>query len=588
MDTGGLRKADSDAASVSEIFTGEVVYRAPLFQRYYVWDSRQLDALWRDLDTVIEESSSSRFLGAIVLKAFQYRTSSKPAGYWIIDGQQRLTTFYLILLACSYLANKLGHQGIAHDYIRGYILQQQSQVRNETKLIPTLPDLCQFKEVLSYVDEYSPISPGAGHGRAEGPLLDSFIRNLHEIETRITVGGEPSVDLLENFVNTILEKVEFVQIYLAEHHDANEVFNRLNDSGQPLETIDLIRNEVFSLLKSDVKQAQAIYDSHWVDFEKSFDLGDSKELMRRSSKIRNGYFFPFALIKNSSTKSSQVFANLSQEWRGRITGRPAQESARYIIHDLNQYVSPYLAYSAGIRPEGISDKLWQTVSRFNRMAAPSTLLPYTLRVLKGVLEGSVEESEAISCLDLVESFLVRRALVGLEPTGLHAVFKNIWSKAGVDPQGLRAHLQTSTIDFPDDEQFEIGVKFSDLYHRRLCKYILEEYERSFTRGDILESFPPITVDHVMPQSRQGAWVSSVSEDDHKKYVHSWANLVPLSGKANSEKGINSWPRIKEELQNETIFSSTKNLISTNENWGVEQIIARAQHLYDWAVIRWSK
>ncbi len=110
-----FKKSASDSATVHEIFQGEVLYRAPLFQRHYVWSKEQLETLWADIDTVLEESSSSRFLGALVLKPYQDRTATKPQAFWIIDGQQRLTTFYLLIVACAYRAEALGNFDLAKD-----------------------------------------------------------------------------------------------------------------------------------------------------------------------------------------------------------------------------------------------------------------------------------------------------------------------------------------------------------------------------------------------------------------------------------------------------------------------------------------
>ena len=94
-----INRTESDAATLHEIFQGEVVYQSPLFQRHFVWGEKQINALWDDIDKVLEESNPSTFLGALVLKAYQTRSGRQPQGFWIIDGQQRLTTFYLFIIA---------------------------------------------------------------------------------------------------------------------------------------------------------------------------------------------------------------------------------------------------------------------------------------------------------------------------------------------------------------------------------------------------------------------------------------------------------------------------------------------------------
>ena len=125
-------------------------------------------------------------------------------------------------------------------------------------------------------------------------------------------------------------------------------------------------------------------------------------------------------------------------------------------------------------------------------------------------------------------------------------------------------------------------------NRRLCNFVLAEYERATSKGDILEVLPKITADHVMPQSRIGDWKTQVSEEDHAEYLHTWANLVPLSGGANSLKGCKSWAETQRLLANETVFSTTKHLLADSEVWGISQIQERAETLSIWAVNRWPK
>ncbi|MBY6096394.1 DUF262 domain-containing protein [Ferrimonas balearica] len=583
-----FKKTDSDSATVHEIFQGEVFYRSPLFQRHYVWGSKELEKLWADIDTVIEESSASRFLGALVLKPYQVRTASKPQSYWIIDGQQRLTTFYLLILACVRRAHELGGSSIADDYVNAYLLQSQSTVKNHTKLLPTIPDLGQFKSILKSINDYHPFAPGGAYGKSHGALVDAFNYHLEEIDKRITVEEEASLDELGNLMSNICSKIEFVQINLADHHDANEVFNRLNDSGQPLEIIDLIRNEVFSLLSDNVDDAEAIYDSHWLDFEKSFDLGDDPDSIKAASDIRNGYFFPFALIQDSKVKKADIFNALSKAWKKSVSKLTPEDGAKKIIDDLQFYVSSYLAIAVANRPKNLSDSLWEKVLRLHRMPAPTTLYPYLMRLLKSVETEEVKDSDAIGCLEVIESFLVRRAFLGLEPTGLHAVFKELWRKAEADSSLVTSNIQTKTIEFPNDSKFVECIREGDLYHRKLCSYVLEEYERSYTKGDVLKTFPKITADHLMPQKRQGDWISVVAQEDHDKYQHTWANLVPLSDKANAEKGTKNWDETCDLLALETVFASTKHVLDNYEEWNLDTILERAEGLSEWAVARWKK
>ena len=177
-------------------------------------------------------------------------------------------------------------------------------------------------------------------------------------------------------------------------------------------------------------------------------------------------------------------------------------------------------------------------------------------------------------------------MVGIEPTGLHAVFKTLWSRAGSDRTKVRSNIETATIAFPTNEEFEQAIQYSPIYTRRILRYLVMERERSFTDGDVLKAFPDITIDHVLPQQPEGEWLEIFKEIEREKWTDTWANLVPLSQKANSEKGRGSWKETREKLGNETVFATTKHLYDEFDDWNPATLETRATRLSKWAIERW--
>ena len=117
----------------------------PLFQRRYVWTQGQLDRMFAEIDWVVEGEARSRFLGAVIAVR-RVTNPSQPDPYEIVDGQQRLTTLYLILLAAAQLAAKTGHV----DYARGLLgtnlfVDWAQEVPFNTKLVPSIVDRPQFR-----------------------------------------------------------------------------------------------------------------------------------------------------------------------------------------------------------------------------------------------------------------------------------------------------------------------------------------------------------------------------------------------------------------------------------------------------------
>ena len=237
------------------------------------------------------------------------------------------------------------------------------------------------------------------------------------------------------------------------------------------------------------------------------------------------------------------------------------------------------------------------VDRLYRMPAPRVTYSFLIQLLRaqplGISEeGGIRASDAAKCLLIVESFLVRRAFSGREPTGLHAVFKGLWGKNGGNPEKLTADLQTRTIDFPSDEQLRRDILTKPFYGRRLDRYVLSELEiathrtHPFSRKQLQE----ITVDHLAPQSLKGAWRNQFPDNGEERQLllGLLGNLVPLSQADNSTKGAVDWNQACVRLKNETIYRTTREVLDKYATWGPKEIIERTEVLAELAVKRWPR
>ena len=351
--------------------------------------------------------------------------------------------------------------------------------------------------------------------------------------------------------------------------DPHHVFDRLNDAGIKLDVADLIRNDVFLRLASRPNEAQQVHDVEWTPFEAS--------LKGRLSD----FVFPYALTKKSSTTKGSMIADLRGHWD--------KWDASEIIADLAAYVPSFMALAANeispaLLPKG-SAALEEQIRRLARMPAPSSVYPYAMMLVKAASDGNISPTAAQRCLLLIESFLVRRAINGTEPTGLHALFKGMWSKVGADPVQLVAEIDSKpTIKSPSDQLFASDIRTQPLYGKRIAPYILAEYDRSLS-GDPTPAVAP-TIDHVMPQRLGPGW--SVAASDQARLLHVWGNLVPLSGSGNSGKGTETWPNVRKRLLKESGFKTPRQLAMDYATWGPKQIEKRAEHLVAWALLRWPR
>lgn len=579
----------SDAISIHELLQDRSVYQMPLFQRKYQWTTgEQLEKFWEDISGVVEGQVDLSFLGAIVLQTEKEGTSKRSRVFTVIDGQQRITTFFIFLCAVVNYARLNGHEDVAADLESQYLTSSFSQEKGQGKIVPTLQDNANFNEVLNGI-KGNRIRHLPASGTNDGPMILAYLYFGEKIEEYVGVVSESDrLKRLSDLYDAVLEKMEIVQIVLDKSHNANEVFDRLNNSGQPLSIIDLVRNEMFQTVSDEYEEAFSLYNQLWGPFERSFESSLSEYDERDRQKIVDGFFFPYALTRLSSAKKNNILRDLRSIWSKFSAGGRIDAGAA--IRDLELMRGPYLAIDQGVRPDGIGDALWEAILALRNVPIPGVTNPYFMSLLAAVADGSVTESDAILTCSIVESFFVRRGFVGLEPTGLHSVFKKLWDDVGADHTRLSSKLETRTISFPNDDEVLAAIENKALYKRRIEKFVLATFEahlqdRSISR---LKFLPDITTDHVMPQKWQGEWKQVISEAEHAKIVDLWGNLVPLSAPENSAKGAMSYDAARKKFSEETSFKTVRNLMKDYESWDRDAIFERSKQLGLWAIKRWPK
>lgn len=570
-ETGMPQELQAGPVTLLQLLKGEREYVSPLFQRQYVWGAKEIGQLWRDVDEILEGAESTRFLGALVLEVKTAGLAFQPDSTWIVDGQQRLTTLYLALLKIAQQADRAGASDLASTICRQYLFNQDGEFRDRPKLLPTLLDYKQFNALFQGLQSTNPrLQPAFGED--SGALAKANRSILSAVRERITTDKAFDEGRAKALVATLLEKLKFVQIVLGDNQDPHQVFDSLNAQGVRLENKDLIRNIVFQRLANSPAEAEVLYRSKWIPLEQ--DLGSRFD----------SYFFPFALVHQPTITKSTLLAALRDKW--------ASLAPSAIVDDLRTFVPVFNALTSDdpgsrdtvTQAPDINDLMW----RLFRMNAPSSTYPFVLRLVTSFLDGATSLDWTSRNLLQIESFLVRRAFAGFEPTGLHAVFKDLWGKTLGDPDAFVHEIDRNpTVQFPDDAQFRRDIVDRPLYGRRLAKYIMAEYERGLLGGDPYPSVDP-TIDHVMPQELTDAWKLVVSEEDHKALKDTWANLVPLSGPANAEKGRKPWREVRKYFMTETVFKTTKRLAQQYDTWTAAEIRGRAEQLVLWASSRWPK
>jgi hypothetical protein len=559
------------AIQLLQLLKNEKEFVSPLFQRRYVWGTAELKQLWEDIDGILDGSAGTRFLGALVLEIKSAGLAFKPDSMWIVDGQQRISTLYMILVRVAIESEQAHADELAASLYRQYLFNQDGDYKNSPKLHPTFLDYKQFNDAFTQIHSFTP-RLAAPYGDLHGQMKKAYEQISKQVRERCLEGEQFSETKARSLVAALLEKLKFVQIVLGESDDSHQVFDRMNAGGVRLESKDLIRNIVFESVAKSPTDALALYNGRWLPFEQG--LGQRLD----------SYFFPFGLIHKASVTKSSLLRALRDRWHNK--------GPEEIMSDLEVFVPAFNALTGedalAVQTFSDSEDVTELLFRLRRMRVPSSTHSFLLRLLNEYRNGTVSEDWVVKNITQLDSFLVRRAFAGYEPTGLHAVFKDLWAKTQGDPAKFVEEFDKNpTVHFPDDLQFQRDIKEKPLYGRRLAPYILLEYERGLRGGDPVPDISP-TIDHVMPDALAPAWEAVVTAEDHKALKDTWANLVILSGPANSEKGQKKWADVKHYFQTETVFKTTKRLAQEYSAWDATTIRQRAEHLASWAVNRWPR
>lgn len=578
MDSGLKVTDQQQEISFSDIVSGDNVINIPLFQRAYRWGANNVKELWDDIDDIIEEKSKSQFLGVLVLVS-QSRKIGRPDVFDVVDGQQRLSTCYLIVLGMAFVAAKAGHGAWAADVVTKYLLVRPfSDNPYNTKLVPAAADRQQFKAIWDRLRALpalsdpavfgtNPPSPPAPAGLPAGNLSKQFDRVVRKLSE---VHKEKGLEGLNKTLEILVSTLSFVQISLRDPTAAPKIFERLNARGEKITTGDLVRNEIFSRVADDPGIAQAIFSNSWQPFEAKFH--DNEIDLER-------YLFPYGLVINSQITKAELFSTLRKRWDG-------LQSPQNIISDLARYFPEFVALEAGVSDPSWGKRLVAQMRRLYEMGAPSSVYPFVFNLFDAMRRGEGTEDQVCDALDLIEGFLFRRAICGYEPTGLHAVFKGLWKESSGDgfptANSISAAISArTTVPWPDDVEFTDNIANGNLYDRNVKKFALLEYERSIKGETPADDFE---VEHVLPQTVNAHW-HAVFGEGYKDVVNTWANLIPITRNMNPTVGQLSFESKKTSYR-DSIFATTRDVGNSTIDWTPSSLAERSAAIQNWAVKRW--
>lgn len=511
--------------SIVDLFDGKKRYLIPLYQRQYAWPIAQLELLWEDIERAVDRLNTDRtsltphFMGAIVIS--QVKTFGKQVqAYEIIDGQQRLTTFQILLSALRDVANEFGSAYGAE--IQDYLLNSgvmETPAVERYKLWPSLTDRRAFVAL---------IDPSADPSEIEAVVLDeaSYVRRsteahayfLQRVRDHVVLdGGEYEEHRLERLFEALKEGLAVVSIELEGGDDPQTIFETLNSRGVELTPGDLMRNFIFQRAKGLGQSAGSLnidklYATHWLPLDGAF----------WQTPASRGRLFRPRLVWMLTDHLSMHLADLVsaeglfetyRKWV--LTQQPFPST-----EDELKAISATAAMERRLFEQSKDDVLGQ-FGRFADAFDVSTAMPLVI-----YLANAVSDEKALAdALASLKSYILRRDVCGLTTKNYNRFFVGTvqWLRKaeGDATKNLREYLsgRTSDIDrWPDDAEFRSGWLGRDQYKNarqprlRLIFEGIEQRKRSLLNEDI-EIRSTLTIEHIMPQSWRDNWPASIKRID---------------------------------------------------------------------------
>jgi uncharacterized protein with ParB-like and HNH nuclease domain len=256
-----------------ELLSNGVKYIVPRFQRDYAWDQEQWEDLWEDIKTLDDENY--HYMGYIVLQ------KKGRHDFEVIDGQQRLTTLSLIVLAAMDKIKKLAvnkneaaHNDERLKEITGRFIGSKDIVslRVSSKLTLNRNNNRFYKDICSYLK--APNKRGV-------TKTNSLIRKAFYFFSEKYMGsnGSEVAEFVENFTSSMV----FTKIVVQDDLNAYKVFETLNARGVQLSTPDLLKNYIFSVItrNDDVSDEELNdLDENWSEIIAQLGVNNFTDFIR--------------------------------------------------------------------------------------------------------------------------------------------------------------------------------------------------------------------------------------------------------------------------------------------------------------------
>lgn len=547
---------NADDITLQALINAPHCYIIPVFQRYYSWGKENWNKLWDDIEELLEPDNLTRthFLGSLVF--FPLTPSlSGPQAFQVIDGQQRLITFSLLLCTIRYYAHQHHLQELKAEVNERYLVHKFKKGAEHFRIYPRQRDRDQYIAAIT--------EPTIDIEGQIGEALRFFVKKTHPLVRE----GKDVEKNLRTLFDLLQTRIEFVCIALDEENPY-QIFKSLNSTGVDLSEADLIRNFVF--MHVDLEAQDNFDDQLWRPLESHFE-NEEGELQ---SSLISDFFRDFLMQEGQYVRIAGTFEDFEERYisTGFVPETLAEElSHNAELYDIIRDVRPHPSEEVNKSLEGL------------RKLDSSTTYPLLLNLFHRNEAGTLTHCELRQAIDMITGFILRRFVCGDSSRTYGRWFVMACRSLDKSPlQNLNSFLKSK--GYPADARFKAAFSRFNLYESRYGRSILESLERSYGHKEPA-NLSAATIEHIMPQTLTEEWhayLGPKAEKIHEEWLHTVGNLT-LSA-YNSELHNQLFETKCKEYQKSNVVLTRK--LAEFDYWKEPQIRERGEQLAEIAVQIW--
>lgn len=533
----------------------------PLYQRNYDWKEENCEQLFQDLVKLCNSDRISHFFGSIV------STIEKGSeDRYIIDGQQRITTVSLLLIAMVNAVKEGVMQSedpkLTEKIFKKYLVDEYQEDERKVKLKPIKKDMQAFDALL-----FSP--------------KDKFVKG-----SNVTRNYNFFYDKIQHCGLTLdqlfgaIKKLEVINIKLEENDDPQLIFESLNSTGLDLSEADKIRN--YLLMSLSPAEQDDLYTRFWNPIEE------------------NTSYKPTPFVRDYLTMKQGKIGRLDDIYvifKG--YAEALQISREELMSDMFHYAKIYHEIEqAATEDKRINSKLQELKTLDSTVAFPFYMAFFDYARKEGMMGESIYE-----VISLVEDYWARRIICNFPSNALNKVFAtlhrdviNVLEKAASNEESKQPSYYEALVYillkksgaamFPNDELVRDEFATRQVYKMPPATrmFILERMENqdSKERHDVVRQLTEkeITIEHIMPQTLSSNWKAALGDDwerIHQQYLHTMANITLTGYNSQYSNLAFKDKRDMDKGFNDSAFR-LNNFVKNCEKWTEDELKIRQKEL----------